>query len=57
MEPTIKVTFKYRPGPLGPMPEDESVHWLFELQSAQNLVTYNLGNEGLISVTIEFEEA
>ena len=54
MEPTIKVTFKYRPGPAA---NTESVHWLFELQSAKNLVTHNLDNEGLISVTIELEEA
>lgn len=54
MEP-IRITFTYAPNlELGPQPEDVSVHTDLTLEAARNLASYNMDNEGLVSIHIEF---
>jgi hypothetical protein len=54
MEP-IRLTFTYAASiELGPQPEDVSVWRNLTMESAKNLVTYNMDNEGLLDIKIEY---
>lgn len=53
MESTYTLTFTYRPGELGPQPEDISVHTDLTLESARNLASFNMDNTDLVSILIE----
>ena len=53
----IKITFTYAADTdLGPQPEDVSIHYVDNPQSARNLTSYNMTNKGLISITVEFDK-
>ena len=52
----VKITFTYAANlELGPQPEDISIHYVNNPQSARNLLSYNLTNKGLISINTEFD--